>query len=954
MKNKTLLFSFTLLPLVALLFLIVNPGQKERSYTPRHAFIDQSITGAAEYWRLIRNNQITGEVDIEDVQRALKEINLLGKSKSAAWTWDEMGPDNLGGRTRAILFDRNNPTLMYAGAVSGGLWYSETAGSSWKKVTSISDNMIIGCITQAPNGDIYVGTGEGFYPGVGDGTRGFNGTGIYKSTDGQNFTLLSSTTSWTYINEMAVHSNGNVYAATNAGLRISGDGGATWAITPVYTPNTPNINADDVEVASDGTVVAVVNRNCFVSADGVNFNRVSGAGFTMPTAGGRMEIAVAPSDPNYIYASLAAANGTTQGVWRTTDKGATWTQIAPAATPNFDIHSNQGIYDNEIIVYPNNKNKILVGGINIWKWEEGGTWLQITNGNLSTTHPLYVHVDIHKFVFHPNNPDIIFVGCDGGLHRSTNGGITWNMMNKNFNTIQYYAITSSGSGQVMGGTQDNSYQFIDFKGNTPGAARTVWGGDGGYGAISQINTEAYFVSSQRGMAARTANDGGTWQAAYSGTNTSEPAFFNLRMLQEGTPGTNFSVFVTPLALWETIHAYDAKDSVLFVADTNYLAGEVIGFRLPHHGYPLFHTLLAGLNNGDSMWIQNPVQSMFVIASRTALWMTREPLDFSGTPRWFKIGTVTGGELKTFTISDDGDHIFAGTTGGNVFRFSNIRQAYDSLSADMASSAQVITKDLIGNWGNRAVTSIAVDPSNNDHVVVTLGNYGNNIYVYRTTDATSPSPAWASKQGTTASTRLPLFPVYSSLIPLHNPNILIVGTEYGTYMTENVAAMNPVWVEINEGMDRVPTLMLHQQTTNFPYQALVIEIDDEVFVYEFPATTNYGGIYAGTHGRGAFRIMTYVGIDKPTAQKPSTFRSQLLVYPNPVDHNATAVVNLNSASKVMVRVFDITGKVVAEMDAGTLTSGRNEIRLELSHLRRGNYVVQVIAGNESKTAKIIKK
>lgn len=951
MKNRRLLYVLTILPITVLLVILVFSQTSTRSYIPRVQEPELTIRGAGEYLSLMRNNQITGEVDFRDVQKALAEIERSrSTAKPGGWVWEEMGPDNLGGRTRAIIIDKDDHNLMYAGAVSGGLWVSNTGGSSWTKVESIYKNMIISTIAQAPNGDIYVGTGEGFYPGIGDGTRGYDGIGIYKSSDGVNFSLLSSTTGWRYINRISVNqTTGYVYAATSSGLFISDDNGDSWSVNPIYSPNTSNVNVDDVKIAFDGTTV-IVNKNfCYVSTDGVNFQRVSG----LPSAGSRMEVAIAPSDPNYIYASLVDGTNNTQGIYRSTDKGQTWTQIGPSATPMFNIHRNQGDYNNTIAVYPNDKNKILVGGINIWRWYDGGSWTQITSGSVSKFSPLYVHVDIHAIIFHPTDPNVIFVGCDGGIHRSTNGGNSWVAMNKKYATIQYYAITSSGSGQLLGGTQDNSYQFIDFKGNTPGAARTVWGGDGGYAAISQLNPEAYVVSSQFGNAARTVNDGATWQKAYRGADPNAPEFFNKRMLNEGTPGVNFSHFVTPLVLWEDINVHDALDSIMFVADTTYMAGEEIILRSPNNGYPFKHTLLAGLNEGDSMLIQNPIQCVFIIAARTGLWMTREVLDVSKIPQWFKIGITTGGIIKTLKMSQDGDHLFVGTTGGAVYRFSNIRQAYDSLSADVTSANQVITSDLIGTWSGRAITSISVDPLNNDHVVVTLGNYGNTKYIFRSTDATSANPTFAQKQGV-GGNRLPFMPVYGSLIPLHNPNILIVGTEYGTWITENLDAANPAWVEINEGMDRVPTLMIHQQTTNFPYTYYVFEDENERLVIEYPQTENYGAIYAGTHGRGAFRILNYVNVEEPKQQKPSIFRSKLLLYPNPVDNNATVVFNLNQTVPVMVNVYDLTGRVVASYDAGNMRSGRNEYRLDVSHLKRGSYIVQVLAGNESRTTKILKR
>lgn len=964
MKNRTLLFSFSALPLLAAVIFLASSHSGERSYVPRSSNPARGVAGATEYWKMIRNNQVTGEVDFADLQMVLKQVKDLSMQKGLSWAWEEMGPDNRGGRTRAILFDKTNPQIMYAGAVSGGLWKSTSGGSSWFKVASISETMIISSLAQSSNGDVYVGTGEWFYThagaGIGTGVGGFQGMGIFKSTDGTNFAQLPSTNNNTfmYVNELAVNQdNGKVYAATKAGLKVSDDGGSTWNVVLSFFPSSGNVNtsADDVNIGNDGTVVTVLNKHCYVAANGVDFTRVSGnlPTYSLPQAGSRMEVAIAPSDPNYIYAVLAANNGTTQGIYRTTDKGANWVQIAPAATTNFDIHRNQGDYDNAIEVYPNNKNKIIVGGINIWTWQEGGTWTQITSGDFSETSSYYVHVDIHEFAFHPTNPDIVFVGCDAGMHRSIDGGLSWNMMNKNFSTIQYFAIASSGSGQVMGGTQDNSYQFIDFMGNTPKSASTIFGGDGGYAAISQLNNLSYFVSSQYGNAGRTADGGATWQSSRKGTTTNDTAFFNKRMLEEGTPGTNFSSFVTPLRLWETIHAYDAKDSLMFIADTNYIAGEMIVLRGLHHGYPFEHTLLAGLHKGDTMMVQNPIQSMFVIASRTGLWMTREPLDFSGTPKWFRIGVIAGGALQTFNISDDGNHIFVGTSNGNIYRFSNIRQAYDFESADETSPNQVITKTLIANYPGRAVTSIAIDPINSDHVVITLGNYGNTSFVYRSTNATDSTPSFGQKMGA-GTTRLPNFPVYASLIPMHNPNVLIVGTEFGAYMTENINVANPTWSEVNVGMDRVPVLMLHQHTIAFPYNSVLVGEGDDQILVEYPATTNYGAIYAGTHGRGAFRNLDFVGIEKPKTPKSGTFKSQLMIYPNPVIDDATIVFNLNKKANVLVNVYDLSGRVVASFNEGRKNSGRNEMKVEMAGLKRGNYIVQVIAGNESKSAKVLKR
>jgi hypothetical protein len=208
---------------------------KEQLYVPRSEnkeITKNTIHGAAEWQAQRRNNLLTGSVDIKDIDNALKQIALLRQAKSgSSLTWKELGPTNIGGRCRAIIFDKNNPNIMYAGGVSGGLWKSTTSGNSWTQVKYSGDtetndipNLNIGTICQDASGAIYFGTGEGFYQGYGTGSRGFEGAGIWKSTDGNTFTRLESTWStseskntFVYVNKLVAHPTvaGKIFAATN-------------------------------------------------------------------------------------------------------------------------------------------------------------------------------------------------------------------------------------------------------------------------------------------------------------------------------------------------------------------------------------------------------------------------------------------------------------------------------------------------------------------------------------------------------------------------------------------------------------------------------------------------------------------------------------------------------------------------------------------------------------------
>ena len=183
-------------------------------------------------------------------------------------------------------------------------------------------NMIISCIGQAPNGDIYVGTGEYFAtPSGTNSNSGAYGQGMWKSTDGETFTHLLSTwpdttinydafSDWLTVNEIAFDpSTGRVYAATKGGLYISDDKGNTW--TEVL-----GSLIRDVKVASNGRVYAVKNNNLYVSDNG---NDGTFTGIIGVSSGGRMEIAIAPSNDNYIYVFGAASDGSFGKMYRSTD-----------------------------------------------------------------------------------------------------------------------------------------------------------------------------------------------------------------------------------------------------------------------------------------------------------------------------------------------------------------------------------------------------------------------------------------------------------------------------------------------------------------------------------------------------------------------------------------------------------------------------------------------------------
>lgn len=236
--KRLLLFTGLITIAFFLLLAFINPYAPVAKYEEKN---EHGISGAIEWWMSVRVNDQTGELDLASMHEAYDAVNSMSSNRSMGIQWEEMGPDNIGGRTRSILFDKNNQGVIFAGAVSGGLWKSTNNGLSWGKVNDLFESLTISTIAQASNGDIYFGTGEAFYSfGLNNPTGfsafGFPGRGIFKSTDGGNtFTQLtatipatgnSTTEDWAYVSRLATSPTdaNKIYASTNKGLRISSDG----------------------------------------------------------------------------------------------------------------------------------------------------------------------------------------------------------------------------------------------------------------------------------------------------------------------------------------------------------------------------------------------------------------------------------------------------------------------------------------------------------------------------------------------------------------------------------------------------------------------------------------------------------------------------------------------------------------------------------------------------------
>ena len=949
MKKRNLLYSLLALvslSAVVLLFEKTPTDDANTTIEPQNVYNNQGIDGAVEYYNLLKADPITGKIDPKVVAQTKSAVKSMLSYKGATMQWKEMGPSNVGGRVRALIVDKNNINTIFAGGVSGGLWKSTTGGQSWVKIP-LTDNIAISSMAQAPNGDIYVGTGEGLSaPNYINVNSGMFGEGIYKSTDGVNFSIIPNSIPFKLVNRLAIDKNGIIYAATSVGLKRSANNGTDWTSVKAG-------GFKDVKIAPNSTrVVATAGANVWISNDnGINYTLAP----SFTTAVGRVEIGISPSDPDVIYAVLAGSNGTFKGIYRTTNGGTQtpWAQVAIGGSPSFDLFggNQQGWYDNVCMVSATNPDMVYVGGIDMWKGVKTASgafsWTQITQWFYPPSNPHYVHADQHVYTPVTGQNNTFYVGTDGGIFKTADGGANFVSLNKNFNVTQFYAVACHPSGSVLGGAQDNGTILMDYSGNDSLQGRKVRGGDGGWTATSFLNQKVIFASLYYSNIARSADMGNTFQSPADNTGTFD--FYNEAMIKANVhQESGGGPFVSNVILWETTNFQNSVDTIVVIADTNYVVGDTLIARsVKNNRYPSYHIVTAPIVKSDTIKVIDPVQSRLFFGTKNKIYMTPEALFFKNkTPVWYVVANASG-VVNKLRISKDGDHLYY-TVSNKLYRLSGLLNAVDSSSMDVTGANYQLTNTLVFSGGS-FISSIVIDPADANRVGVTIGGFSAGYkHVYYSTNATAASPSFLPKGGNLPAS----LPVYAGVIPVNNSKKMVIGTEFGMMMTDDITAPNPNWVSANTGIDEgVPVFMLDQQRDQLPWRQ-VVTYDNGTPIYSvFPGIYNYGEIYAATHGRGFFKTSQYVGIPE-RAITAKVKKASLKLYPNPVVDYATIEFKLNKTSNVNIYIYDIGGKLVKEVMYNNHSAGLLKERIDMNNLSIGVYFMQMQAGNQTTMNKFI--
>lgn len=475
-----------------------------------------------------------------------KQNQLLAQSPYKNLQWRLIGPDNRSGRSTDVEGITGNPNIMYAAFATGGLWKTEDAGNTWAPLFDKEATQSIGDIALAPSDKniLYVGTGEANIF-----RASLPGMGMYKSMDaGKTFKHIGLENTGTIARIIVHPTNPNiVYVAASGnewtynkdrGVFQTMDGGKTWkkilykddkagCIDLVMDPSDPNTLYASLwnrirrrwsdPVPEDGD-------NIYKTTDGGKTWKIINKGLPDTKLTGRVGIAIAPSNPNLLYAFVDDHNKKRDprpdefdsyerkvqkvvigaAIYKSADKGETWEKLSEIHD-FFRLSGTYGWVFGQIRVNPKNENEVYVFGTSRARSVDGGkTWKQ-WNGSEKGSD--WIHGDNHALWFDEENPERVILGNDGGVSVSMNGGKKWKNFFDKIPTTQFYTVTYDMQTpfNVFGAVQDEgtmSGNISNTFGKAPDTTLRPWmmapGGEGTQIQVDPQNRNIVFSSTYYG------------------------------------------------------------------------------------------------------------------------------------------------------------------------------------------------------------------------------------------------------------------------------------------------------------------------------------------------------------------------------------------------------------------------------------------------------------------------
>lgn len=580
--------------------------------------------------------------------------------------WKGVGPTNIGGRIVSLALDPKRADTLYAAAASGGLWRSTDAGATFHSVWPDSWTQAMGAVTTAPDGTLYVGTGE---PNPGGGSITYEGTGLYRSKDGgrtwtplglrDSGAISAITVDPASPRRIYVAATGSLYnGGGDRGVYRSEDGGTSWQ--RILAGANEFTGATEIVVDGDRLYAVLwdhrrrpdlrtyggVGSGVFRSTDGgATWQRLGGG---LPAEGpdvGRIGLAVAG---DRLYAIVNKSAGSFEGFYSSTDGGDNWSRT-PANADLTNSQSSFGWWFGKVWVDPGDTEHVHVAGVALLTTKDGGaTW---------TADDTSMHVDHHAMVWDPRRPGRVYLGNDGGVYRSDADGDGGWVKSRHQPYTQLYsaAISPQDVTRISGGAQDNG-SLRSWGGD---GFNEYLGGDGEENLINPADVNNVFACYQYGNCFRSTDGGDTLTYFADGTtykrrNWFTPVVFDPRdpkVLYYGSEVVNRST--DGGATWQPISTDLSGGPGSDPLYTNY--GTITSIAPAGDG----RTVYAGTDDGR-VWITRNLGATWTKLAEGLPWVTRVVVDPKNPDR---VWTTHSGYRSGSALP----HVYGSTDGGKNWR-----------------------------------------------------------------------------------------------------------------------------------------------------------------------------------------------------------------------------------------------------------------------------------------------
>lgn len=828
--------------------------------------------------------------------------NVSNKNTSALdLTWKSRGPSNVSGITRALLWDKNDENIIYAGGLAGGLFKTVDKGENWFSVASFGEaNPSISSMTQSSNGTIFVGTG--FSGGdIPDGTLynySFSGNGIYKSAD-QGFSWTSISVSneyyptnqgeWSVVNAMAAHpmQSNILLVGNNNGIRVSSNANAPQPTFTEATGISSKVSA--IAFVQDGTEAWVAAGGSLYHATDLANNFTTFSLKNPPVnSSNRAQLALSAIDAqgNYtIYASFTSASGCLIGIYKSEDRGTNWTPIASAGGIDpfaYPSGGCQGWYSHSIAVNPNNKDIIYIGGVNFNTITTQGNLIKIDD-NISENSSNFLPTDKHAIAFNPFNANEMLIGTDQGVFLSSNAlsghpyNITYTSKNNNLNNSNTLNAGFGKDGNIIiSGIQNTHY--VDYSSiSGPYFASKIWNKSNITAEISNYEESVFLYSGYYGSLRKSINYG----------------------------NTNFPFL----------------DSNIDPAACNHITCAAL-----NAGFDCENSIHSGSNFLNEQYLyESETKAKYFVPTRCGnkLYVCTNPLSLTAEPIYSSFNIRHQSGTKAMDVSADGDRFVFGS-GTKV----GVIDGFDSFTASIPDDINTNTAQIdtfyadIENIGILSISGISIDKNNKDHIIVVEDAYGSTSKVAKTLDG---GQTWSLIHNNLAE-----IPVFDCIIDANNSNNYILATLQGIY-TSNDAGLT--WQKDQNGMGEIPIFRIKQEWV----------LEENCYV-----------LLAATVGKGVYTSTTLTSCNKDVEAEiwgvfnpiKNVLENDLAIkiYPNPSQGNFKIEIKTETRESLTVKIFDVFGKQVLE------TKIKESLEVKTTNWAKGMYFISI----ENSFAKVLVK